>query len=329
VATRAAQHRASAPRSEYRNAHGATHTQPLLPLLWWRFIRVFNRRKGSSSLPPVVAPDPAALAASGAHLTWIGHATFALRLGGKVVVTDPVWRERIYYLDRLQPPGAPIEALPPVDVVTISHNHYDHLDIPSLIRLADLHDPVFLVPTGNGDILRKARIRRVREMGWWDHVVEGDLRVTCVPAQHWSSRNYFDVNRALWAGFVFEGPEGTAYNSGDTAYEARLFADIRARFQHIDWAMLPIGAYDPEWFLSSHHMCPEDAARALDDLGAHTLVPMHYGTFNLTDEPIGEPLERIVAEYTGRQQRDRLWALAIGETRALADRRDRVGPATG
>jgi L-ascorbate metabolism protein UlaG (beta-lactamase superfamily) len=308
---------AAAPRSGYRNVHGSTHTQRLVPLLWWRFSRIFNRRKGSMALPPVVTPDLAAIAGARAHLTWIGHATFALRLGGKVVVTDPVWRERIYFLERLQPPGVPIEAFPAVDVVTVSHNHYDHLDVPTLARLAELYDPLFLVPTGNGRYLRKAGIRRVREMGWWEHSVHGDLRVTCVPAQHWSSRNYFDVNRALWAGFVFEAPEGTAYNSGDSAYEPRLFADIRARFADIRWAMLPIGAYHPEWFLASHHMDPEDAARAVDDLGARALVPMHYGTFNLTDEPIGEPLERIVAEYARRRQQDRLWALAIGETRPL------------
>lgn len=307
-------------RARYRNAYGATWTQPLLPLLRWRIGRVFRRRRGSKALPPRREHDPQALRSRGAHLTWIGHATFALRLGGRVVVTDPVWARRIYYLVRLQRPGVPIDALPPVDVVTVSHNHYDHLDVPTLVELGRRHDPLFLVPRGNGRLLRRAGLERVREMTWWDSHQVGGLRVALVPAQHWSARSPFDVNRALWGGFVFEGPEGVVYHSGDTAYEPRVFRDIRDRFARIDLALMPIGAYDPEWFLSSQHMGPEAAVRAADDVGAAGLVPMHYGTFPLTDEPVGEPLERVAAEYRRRGDVERLWAMAIGETRALGGR---------
>lgn len=261
--------------------------------------------------------DPALLASNEPHLTWIGHATFALRLGGRVAVTDPVWSRRIYYMVRLQHPGAPLDALPGVDVVTVSHNHYDHLDVPTLKEVAERYDPVFLVPRGNGRILRRAGLGRVREMDWWETYESGDLSVALVPSHHWSARTPFSVNRMLWGGFVFEGPEGVVYHSGDTAYEPRMFRDIGDRFA-IDWAMMPIGAYHPEWFLASHHMGPEDAARALDDLGARWLVPMHYGTFDITDEPRGEPLQRIRAEFERRNELERLWALAIGESRRLA-----------
>lgn len=305
------------PRGGYRNAYGQTWRQPLLPLLKWRITRIWRKPKGSDALPPAVDHNPALLASNEPHLTWIGHATFALRLGGRVAVTDPVWSRRIYYMARLQHPGAPLDALPGVDVVTVSHNHYDHLDVPTLKEVAERYDPVFLVPRGNGRILRRAGLGRVREMDWWETYESGDLSVALVPSHHWSARTPFSVNRMLWGGFVFEGPEGVVYHSGDTAYEPRMFRDIGDRFA-IDWAMMPIGAYHPEWFLASHHMGPEDAARALDDLGARWLVPMHYGTFDITDEPRGEPLQRIRAEFERRNELERLWALAIGESRRLA-----------
>jgi L-ascorbate metabolism protein UlaG (beta-lactamase superfamily) len=307
----------------YLNVYGTTWRQPLVPLLKWRFTRVFNRRKGSTELPDVVKADPAAIVSDEAHITWIGHATFVVRLGGKIVVTDPVWAERIYYLVRLQRPGVAIDALPTVDVVTVSHNHHDHLHLPTLVRLHELYRPTFLVPEGTGRLLERRGIDRVVEMRWWEHRDFDDLRVSFVPSQHWSARGPFDINRSLWGGFVYQGSDGSAYHSGDTAYEPRVFRDIGRRFDSIGHAMLPIGAYDPEWFLQTQHMGPEDAARALDDLGAERMVAMHYGTYELTDEPIGEPLERILAAFDARGDRERLWTMAIGETRSLARRRQR------
>lgn len=304
-------------RARFHNAYGRTWTQPWIPLLRWRVSRIFQRRRGSDELPPSQPHDPAALSADGAHLTWVGHATFVMRLGGRVVVTDPVWAERIYYLVRLQRPGVPIDALPRLDLVTVSHNHHDHLHLPTLRRLHELYRPRFLVPRRVGRTLEAAGIDRVTELDWWEHHDEGELRVTLVPAHHWSARGPFDTNRTLWGGFVYESSEGRAYHAGDTAYEPRMFRAIGERVGPIDAAMLPIGAYDPEWFLESQHMGPEDAARALDDLGARAMVAMHHGTYELTDEPIGEPLERIEAEFARRGDRERLWTLAIGQTREL------------
>lgn len=301
----------------FQNAYGSTWRQPILPLLRWRLTRLFNRRRGSDALPATRCHDPELLQSTRAHLTWVGHATFILRLGQRVVVTDPVWAERLYYVVRMQAPGVPMSALPPVDVVTVSHNHYDHLHLPTLQRLARAHDPTFVVPLGHAKLLASAGITKVCELDWWQHVDFGELRVSLVPAQHWSARGPLDINRALWGGFVFRSPEGTAYHSGDTAYEARVFRDIARAFPDIDWAMLPIGAYDPAWFLGSQHMGPHQAALAFDDLGAQQLVAMHYGTFNLTDEPVGEPLELMTREFECRGELDRLWALAIGESRSL------------
>jgi L-ascorbate metabolism protein UlaG (beta-lactamase superfamily) len=186
-----------------------------------------------------------------------------------------------------------------------------------LVRLHELYRPTFLVPEGTGRLLARRGIDRVVEMRWWEHHDDGDLRVSFVPSQHWSARGPFDINRSLWGGFVYQGPGARAYHSGDTAYEPQVFRDIGNRFEGIEHAMLPIGAYDPEWFLETQHMGPEDAARALDDLGARHLVAMHYGTYELTDEPIGEPLERVVAAFEERKERERLWTMAIGETRSL------------
>jgi L-ascorbate metabolism protein UlaG (beta-lactamase superfamily) len=306
-------------RSRFQNVAGVTWTQPLLPLLWWRLERIWKRRRGSQTLPKVVTASPARLADLEPHLTWIGHATFVMRLGGKLVATDPIWRGQLYYMERLTPPGVPIEELPGLDVVTVTHNHFDHLDLGTLVELERLYQPVFLVPRNNGWILRRSGIDNVVELDWWESYRLGGLEVTLVPAQHWSQRGPLDTNTALWGGFVYRGPEGTAYHAGDTAFEAEVFRQIAQRFT-IDWAMLPISAYDPEWFLQTQHVNPEDAGRAFELLKAKTFVAMHYGTYELTDEPVGEPVERARAWFEERGERDRLWALDVGETRSLFSR---------
>jgi L-ascorbate metabolism protein UlaG (beta-lactamase superfamily) len=295
-----------------------TWTQPYHLLLKWRIERLFRRRQGSMTLPPVRHNDGRHLSDLQAHLTWIGHATFLLRLGHRFIAIDPVWRKRIYYLRRLNDPGVPLYSVPPVHIVAVTHNHYDHLDLPTLRMLDRCHGPLFLAPRGNGAILRRAGIRRIVELDWWECHRDEGLEVTLVPTQHWSQRGPFDKNRALWGGYIFRSREGTAYHAGDTAFEPGIFREIADRYPDIDWAMLPIGAYDPEWFLSTQHMIPEDAGRAFELLEARVFVPMHYGTFALTDEPVGEPLERLTAWFHARRlPADRLWRFDIGETRRL------------
>ncbi|HEY1956490.1 MAG TPA: MBL fold metallo-hydrolase, partial [Polyangiaceae bacterium] len=271
----------------YKNLDGTVPDPGFRALLRWQL----NRKKDTTGfVTPVVANDGSALHAPTPSLTWIGHATYALRLCGQMIVTDPVWSERLGPQKRKAPPGVALEKMPRIDVVTISHAHYDHLDLPTLRRIGP--EALYVVPSDVGSILRDAGLPRVVELGWWQtHEHEG-LAITLVPAQHWSMRVPWDRNKRLWGGFVIDSREGRAYHAGDTAFSERVFSEIGARFPGIDWAMLPIGAYDPEWFMKGQHMGPEDAVRAFDMLGAKALCAMHWGTFKLTDEPLGEPPER-------------------------------------
>jgi L-ascorbate metabolism protein UlaG (beta-lactamase superfamily) len=309
----------------YTNLDGTTPDKGLGDILKWQVgDRIAGRRRKAG--PPFETPrrpnDGASLRATTPHLTWIGHASFAFRLGGALVATDPVFAARMGPRPRLVPPGVAPADLPPLDVVTVSHSHYDHMDLPSLKALARRGSPLFVVPKDNADLLRGAGIERVAELGWWESVEAGGVRVTCVPSQHWSMRVPWDRNARLWGGFVYESAEGTAYHAGDTAFAEDVFRAIGERFPRIDWAMLPVGAYDPTWFMASQHMGPEDAGRAWELLGARILVAMHWGTFKLTDEPIGEPPARVRAWFEERKhEADKLWVLDVGETRSLTGSR--------
>jgi L-ascorbate metabolism protein UlaG (beta-lactamase superfamily) len=293
---------------------------PLDILRWNVLDRITGRklpRDRSGFRPTVRAPDPAALAAP--SLTWIGHATFVVRLGGKLVATDPIFSTRIGgAVKRLVPPGLPLEALPPLDVVVVTHNHLDHMDLPTLRRIGPA--PLYVVPLGNAALLRGAGLPNVVELDWWEAHRAGDLEIVLVPARHWSMRMPWTRDDMLWGGFVLRGPEGSVYHSGDTGYFDG-FKEIAARLGPIDWAMLPIGAYEPRWFMEPQHLSPEEAGQAFVDLGARTLVAMHWGTFQLTDEPVAEPPERIRGFFGARElDPGRLWVLDIGENRRLARR---------
>lgn len=303
----------------YTNLDGSTPDKGLGDILRWQIGDRLTGRRRSSPAPfttPRRANDGRALGSREPSLTWIGHATFVQRLGGQLVATDPIWSKRIHTIPRLVAPGVELADTPKLDVVTVSHAHYDHLDLPTLERIG--RDALYIVPKDNADLLRRAGLPKVVELGWWESHEVGDLRVTLVPAQHWSMRVPWDKNRRLWGGFVYESPEGTSYHAGDTAFSEQVFSAIAERFTSIDWAMLPIGAYDPAWFMQPQHMNPEEAGRAWELLGARTLVAMHWGTFKLTDEPPGEPPERVRAWWSERgHPSERLWVMDVGETRAL------------
>ena len=306
----------------YTNLDGTTPDKGLVDILRWQVgDRLAGRRPRTRA--PFTTPrrpnDGSALRAAEPHLTWIGHATFVQRLGGKLVATDPIWSSRIHTVKRLSEPGVALEDCPPLDVATISHAHYDHLDVPTLERIG--RATTFVVPRDNADILHGARLDKVIELGWWESTTLGDLTITLVPAQHWSMRVPWDKNKRLWGGFVYESRvpgEGTSYHAGDTAFSERVFREIGERFPRLTWAMLPIGAYDPRWFMQAQHMGPEEAGRAYELLGAKNLVAMHWGTFQLTDEPVGEPPERIRAWWAEKGlPPEQLWVMDVGETRAL------------
>jgi L-ascorbate metabolism protein UlaG (beta-lactamase superfamily) len=202
--------------------------------------------------------------------------------------------------------------------VLITHNHRDHLDLPTLGRIGSR--ALFVVPLGNGPLVRSQGLEQVVELDWWETHRVGDLEITLVPARHWSMRMPWDRNEMLWGGYLLRGPEGVAYHAGDTALFDG-FAEIARRGGPIDWAMLPIGAYEPRWFMEPQHMNPEDAMQAFHALGAEHFVAMHWGTFKLTDEPLGEPPLRLRALWEAAAlPAQRLWMLEIGETRPLLRR---------
>jgi N-acyl-phosphatidylethanolamine-hydrolysing phospholipase D len=250
-------------------------------------------------------------------LTWIGHASFLVRLDGATFLTDPVWSDRASPLSfagprRLVPPGVPLEVLPKVDVALLSHDHYDHTDLPT-VRLLAAHGVPFVVPRGVGELVRGAGGVTAGELGWWESVGVAGVTVTCVPSRHFSGRTIRDRNHRLWAGFVVSGKTRRFYHAGDTAIFDG-FAEIGRRTGPIDVALLPIGAYEPRAMMGPIHLNPEEAVQAALDLGARRAIGMHFGTFDLADEPLDEPPRRFLAEAARRGLADRASVMAIGET---------------
>ncbi len=295
-----------------------------LDLLRWKLARNPYDKRAPPRVP-LESNDGAYLADPAApdSITWVGHATFAVHDGGDVFVTDPHWGPRALLPRRRMPPGIPIAAVPPHAFVVLSHNHYDHLDTWSLARLPPGTD--WYVPLGLADWLRRRRLRAgpggpggpggeagaVRELDWWQTVRRGRWSLTCLPAQHWSNRLGSPRNSSLWCSWLLDSGRRRYYFAGDTGYFPG-FAEIARRFAPIDVAFLPIGAYEPRWFMSYPHMNPAEAWRAFVDLGARWLVPMHWGTFDLTDEPIDLPprvLGEAVAAARGDTSRVRLAAI--------------------
>ena len=306
-----------------RFSHRASEVRGPKDILKWKVLDPLTGRAAKAPKPaerfaPPSRPfDPELVRGTKPSLTWIGHASFLLTLGGKKVVTDPVLGPKLEgFIRRHGEPGIPAASMPEVDVVLITHNHYDHLDAWSIKRLGP--KPVYVVPLGNGGLVRGAGAKAVVELDWWQTTQVAGLDVTLVPSRHWSMRLPWNRNDMLWGGFVIRSGEGTAYHSGDTAHFDG-FAEIGRRCGPIDWAMLPIGAYDPRWFMSAQHMNPEEAVDAAVQLNAETMVAMHWGTFKLTDEPLEEPPGRARAEWARlKLPPECLWILDIGESRALS-----------
>jgi N-acyl-phosphatidylethanolamine-hydrolysing phospholipase D len=287
----------------------------MFPFLMRKAWTSLSHRSGAAKLVPY---DPAALLHN-PSVTWIGHATFLVRMDGVTFLTDPIFSERaspVFFAgpQRQVAPGVPLDALPQLDFVTISHDHYDHADYDSIKALAARGVP-FIVPLGLGALVREAG-GTVTELDWWQQATVGPVQVYCVPAQHFSGRSLADSNERLWAGWVVAGPTRRFYHAGDTGYWDG-FRAIGERLGPIDLAALPIGAYDPPAIMRFVHMNPEEAIQAAIDLRASTAVAMHYGTFDLTDEPLDEPPRRFHAEATRRALEPvAAWTLNVGETRS-------------
>ena len=232
-----------------------------------------------------------------AVVTFIGHATFLIQTASGNILTDPMYSDRAGPFGLLGPrrvrqPAVRFDDLPPISTVLLSHNHYDHCDRPTLARLAKRFDPTVITPLGNGALVKSTGLRKVEELDWWQEAKTSPLPLTLTPAHHFSARTPFDRNRALWGGFTIDVADRRIYFAGDSAY-APFFREVRRRLGPIDLALLPIGAYEPRWFMQSVHMNPAEAVQAHLDLEAAASVAMHFGTFQLTTEGIDEPVRAL------------------------------------
>ena len=237
---------------------------------------------------------------------WVGHSTFLIKKNGITILTDPVFSDRASPFKnigpkRLIPPAIPLKKLPAIDFITISHNHYDHLDIRSLKDLYLLNsNTIFLVPAGDKKLLERQKIENVYEYEWWEGYSSDELKITFTPVQHWSKRGLFDRNKSLWGGWFFKFNDFSIFHAGDTGY-SKDFKSTRMKLGSPKYAFIPIGAYDPEWFMAESHVNPEDAVQIMLDLGAENSFGMHWATFKLTDEDTLEPRERLDAEVKNRK----------------------------
>lgn len=252
-------------------------------------------------------------------ILWLGHAAFLIRLGGVTILSDPFLGETAgpggLGPKRYVPPGIPVERLPPIDAVIVSHNHYDHLDEVTVGALPDKQRTVAIVPLALGDFFRDRGYANVVELDWHGKTLVGGVSVTALPAIHFSRRGPFDMRKTLWAGYGLEANGRRLYFSGDTGY-GPVFAEVGRRYAPFDLALIAIGAYEPRIIMRPHHVNPEEAVQLARDIRARTLVGMHWGTIVLTEEPILEPPTRFraagqAAGYAGRD----LWVLKIGEAR--------------
>ena len=232
------------------------------------------------------------------YAIWIGHSTFLIKKEGLTILTDPIFSDRASPFGfigpkRLIPPAISISELPKIDVITISHNHYDHLDISSLRKLSKLYpETLFFIPAGDKRLLEKNNIKNVHEFKWWNSFKLKDFEFTFTPVKHWSKRGLFDRNKSLWGGWFIQHDDYSIYHAGDTGY-SNDFIETKLRLGAPKYAFIPIGAYDPEWFMSDSHVNPEEAVQIMLDLEAEKGFGMHWATFTLTDEDTIEPKVRL------------------------------------
>jgi L-ascorbate metabolism protein UlaG (beta-lactamase superfamily) len=312
----------------FRNLKDVPHGG-FFPFLRWQR----TRQPGPWSdrqLSPGPRP-PARVGRGELRVTFVNHATVLVQMDGVNVLSDPIWSQRASPVSFVGPrrrhqPGLRFEDLPPIDAVVVSHAHYDHLDLATLKRLDAAHRPRFFVGLGNGELLRHEGISRVTELDWWQSdplatAPAPEVRITGVPAQHFSNRGLFDRDATLWLGYVVQGPGGVVYLAGDTGAGPH-FAEIRLRFGPPRLAVLPIGAYRPIWFMGPIHISPEEAVAAQKILGAQTSLGMHFGTFPLADDGQDEPVQALEAALARAAAADggaapRFWTLTPGEGRAV------------
>ena len=332
----------------FQNNYNAKVTKTLDDFARWQFDRARDGLpKPPETLTATAAPDLAFIQANAKAqgmrpaMTWVGHATMLVQASGLNVLTDPVFSERASPVQfagpkRAQPPGLALAQLPPIDVVLISHNHYDHLDKNTVLELSRQSQgaTLFVVPLGVKSWFLDVGISNVKELDWWESVVVNGVEFHFTPVQHWSARGLGDRSQTLWGGWAVFGTDMHWYFSGDTGY-SQDFVDTQKRFASrqtpaqgggFDIALLAVGAYEPRWFMKEQHINPAEAVQIHQDLKAKRSVGVHWGTFALTDEPLDQPPKDLAAARTAANiTEDDFFLMAIGETRRI-DRRSTPQP---
>ena len=320
----------------FHNNYSNQGPQGLLDLLHWQWAAAWQSLPPAprSATPSVPANMKFLHANNGSaqrpSVTWIGHATVLIQMGGLNILTDPVFSQRVSPISwigpkRMQPPGIELAELPHIDVVVISHNHYDHLDLASVQALSRQAggSPQFLVPLGLKAWFTTQNILSAIELDWWQSHSIGPLEVVFTPTQHWSGRGIADRKQSLWGGFALFAPNAQVFFAGDTAY-SKDFADIRSHFAPrqtqggFDVALIPIGAYEPVWFMGDQHVTPAQAVQIHFDLGAKRSMGIHWGTFELSDEALDEPPQALARARLAQNLDDSaFFVIALGETRQI------------
>jgi N-acyl-phosphatidylethanolamine-hydrolysing phospholipase D len=310
-------------RSGFKNPYPGYKEQGLKELMKWlvwdRLIKNEKSSEADSVVFELAKNDPAWLQKNKSEfsITWVGHASLLIQIEGLNILTDPVWSNTVSPVSfigppRLTQPGIALDSLPQIDVVIISHDHYDHLDKETLKSLGN--KPLYLVPLGIGSFLEDLEITNYQELDWWGEITFNGIRFVCTPTQHFSGRTMFDRNRTLWCSWVIVGKSARLYFAGDSGYFPG-FKEIGERFGPFDVAAIPIGAYKPRWFMAPVHVDPIEAVDVYLDVKATYFVPIHWGTFQLSDEPITDPPKVLMKEVSFRKLDEKLFkVLKHGET---------------
>jgi L-ascorbate metabolism protein UlaG (beta-lactamase superfamily) len=269
----------------------------LKDVLTWMTQR--KRREWKEQSDGVYGKRPLAHYKDGIRITFVNHTTFLIQAGGLNILTDPVWSKRTSPFrwigpKRMRPPGIKLEDLPRIDVILLSHNHYDHLDVATMRVLTGAHHPRIVTPLGVGAFLETVGIKNSTDTDWWDELALSEqIKVTSVPAQHFSGRGMLDRDKSLWCGYVLSTPHGQIYFAGDTGYNDKTFVEIGRKFESIRVSLIPIGAYKPEWFMSPIHVSPFEAVLIHKDVRSQKSIASHFGTFPLADDGADDPVEDL------------------------------------
>lgn len=289
------------PRSAHFNGRKFINPDGIKENGLWEVLKwMLTRRRGiwKANLSLTPGPKPLDSIGKGIRITFVNHSTFLIQFQGINMLTDPVWSDRASPFSwagpkRMRPPGIRFDELPAIHFVLLSHNHYDHLDLPTVKRLAAIHCPKFITPLGVLPFLEKHNIHSGFEMDWRDEEFLSDtVRIRCVPSIHFSGRGTFDRDGTLWCGYVLKSPVGNIYFAGDTGYHPGIFKEIGDECS-IDVSIIPIGAYKPNWFMSPIHCSPEEALQIHLDLKSSQSIASHFGTFALADDSQQDPLKDL------------------------------------